>query len=443
MRTIGTWLLLLMMAAAVFAQAGLTANVTSTVTLRVGAGTDWRRVATLSAGTAIALDGRSGDGTWVRGISQNGDIGWLVTESLSISLEQAMSLPVIDREAPITVAAPPGGSLPAAPSDAPVDVPVDGMGSLPLPVAGNTPVSGFSYGGHVKSFGQNAIDAMRRAGMTWAKHQIRYQAGMSPDGALGLIADTHAKGFRVLMAVVGEPSQLNNGGYYDQFAAYTAALAAGGADAIEVWNEPNIDREWPSGQISGATYTELLARAYNAIKSANPSTMVISGAPAPTGFFGGCAAGGCDDAVFIQQMAQAGAARYMDCVGLHYNEGIVPPTQTRNDPRSEYFTRYYPSMVSTYARAFGRKPLCFTELGYLTPEGLGGLPGGFAWAGNVTVSQQASWLGQVIDMARSNGNIRLVIVWNVDFQQYDSDPMAGYAIIRPDGSCPACDAMGR
>jgi len=33
-------------------------------------------------------------------------------------------------------------------------------------------------------------------------------------------------------------------------------------------------------------------------------------------------------------------------------------------------------------------------------------------------------------------------VWNVNFTNYGEDPMAGYAIIRPDGSCPACALLG-
>ena len=33
-------------------------------------------------------------------------------------------------------------------------------------------------------------------------------------------------------------------------------------------------------------------------------------------------------------MAQAGAADYADCIGVHYNEGIVPPTATGGDPRA-------------------------------------------------------------------------------------------------------------
>src|SRR5690606_15907765 len=128
---------------------------------------------------------------------------------------------------------------------------------------------------------------------------------------------------------------------------------------------------WPTGQVSGSNYTQMLSAAYQAIKAANPNVIVISGAPAPTGFFGGtCQSGGCDDNIFIQQMRNAGAANVMDCVGIHYNEGILPPTATSGDPRgnSSHYSRYYPSMVNLYSATFPSKPLCFTELGYLTPE---------------------------------------------------------------------------
>ena len=50
-------------------------------------------------------------------------------------------------------------------------------------------------------------------------------------------------------------------------------------------------------------------------------------------------------------------------------------------------------MLSRALASFPGKSACFTELGYLTPEGYGALPPGFEWAGNVTVAQQAQWLG--------------------------------------------------
>ncbi len=444
----------------VSAQSALVTNISIEVWLRVGPGTDWRKLGTLPAGTTVALDGRDVTAQWVRGISSDGLVGWMSGDYTNASSDAVAALPVIDREAAVTVSAPGQDAAPAAaPAVAAAEeavvveaeaepVPAAEAVAAPIvtapiqPIASTAPVSGFSYGGHVDGLNDGVANYMRSAGMTWVKKQVRYSLGSDPNGMAGLISSAHGSGFRILLGVVGSKDQMNTPGYNDQFAAFAAGLAGLGADAIEVWNEPNIDREWPIGQIDPVAYTNMLASAYNAIKAANPNTLVISGAPAPTGFFGGCSGIGCDDAPFISGMAAAGAARYMDCLGIHYNEGIVGPAQTSGDPRSEYFTRYFWGMVNTYDAAFGgQRPLCFTELGYLTPEGFPPLPGGFAWAQNVTLAQQAQWLGQVVDYARASGRVRLLIVWNVNFSFYGDDPMAGYAIIRPDGSCPACAAM--
>jgi hypothetical protein len=234
--------------------------------------------------------------------------------------------------------------------------------------------------------------------------------------------------------------------YIQRYAEFLGGVAALGADGIEVWNEPNIDREWPAASINGANYTRMLAAAFNAIKSRNANTLVISGAPAPTGFFGaaGCGSGGCNDDVFMQQMASAGAAQYLDCVGLHYNEGIVPPTQTGGDPRGEYPSYYFNSMLARGYNPFGGKPVCFTELGYLSGDGFDiPIPAAFGWAGDTSVGEHASWLAGAATQAAQSGRVRLMIIWNVDFPFYTAtDPMGGYAMFRPDGTCPACDTLG-
>ena len=119
----------------------------------------------------------------------------------------------------------------------------------------------------------------------------------------------------------------------------------------------------------------------------------------------------------------------MDCVGIHYNEGVLSPDARSGDPRDnpDHYTRYYPTMVETYKAIFPTLPLCFTELGYLTPEGLGPLPSDFAWAADVTVSDQATWLAQATTLSQAGGWVRLLIVWNIDSTTYDADPQAGYA----------------
>jgi len=313
---------------------------------------------------------------------------------------------------------------------------------------GNTPpsttnTSGFELGGQVFAFSHS--DQMRGAGMTWAKIQIRWRRGEGTGSAQAAIDAARGRGFKVLLSVIGDKGELasNPTQYYQDFANYLGQVAALGPDGVEVWNEENIDREWPSGLISGGQYTQMLRAAYGAIKQANSGIMVISGAPSPTGFFGGCSTAGGDDNCFLSQMAAAGAASVMDCVGIHYNEGIVSPYATSGDPRgnSSHYTRYYQSMVNLYASTFPGKPLCFTELGYLSPQGYGTLSAGFSWAQNVTVANQAEWLQGAVTQARSSGRVRLLVVWNVDSTQFGDDPQGGYAIIRPDNTCPACNTL--
>ena len=57
--------------------------------------------------------------------------------------------------------------------------------------------------------------------------------------------------------------------------------------------------------------------------------------------------------------------------------------------------------------------------------------------------EQAAWAAEAVRLSRSSGRVRLVIIWNMDFTHYGEDPMAGYALVRPGGGCPACDALAR
>jgi uncharacterized protein YraI len=421
-------------AAPVSVEGGVAATVIADANVRAAPSAGAARLTGAFAGANITLVGRSADNQWVRAVFPDAT-GW-VSASLIQASAPISGLPVTNANGEVV-----GGGAPAAEAatttttTAPVNV------AAPLPSSAGR--GGYEYGAHVNGFG--GVEQMSGLGMTWIKKQVRYNRGDSPDNFSWMITESQGRGFKVLLGVVGSPSDIANGGdaYFQEYATFVGGLAARGANAIEVWNEPNLDREWPTGQVSATQYTRLLALSYNAIKAANPGTMVISGAPAPTGFFGGCSPNGCDDGVYLAEMKAAGAAAYMDCAGAHYNEGIVPPNQTSGDPRSEFYTRYLPGMIRAYS-TFG-KPVCFTELGYASPDGYGGMPPGFEWANNTSVQEQAQWLAQAIRTAPSYGNVRLLIVWNYNFVTGPGtpDPMGAYAMLRPDGSCPACDALRR
>ncbi|HCU81225.1 MAG TPA: hypothetical protein DGN60_08710 [Chloroflexi bacterium] len=316
--------------------------------------------------------------------------------------------------------------------------------TAPVPTAAPILTTGnFELGGQVSDF--RAPDIMKNAGMTWVKRQVKWHPGEAASGHFGTITDAHGKGFKILLSVLGSPDQ-SYPHNFDEYARFTGELAGAGADAIEVWNEMNIEREWASGSINPSSYTSLLQKAHTSIKTYNSGTMVISGAPAPTGYFGGCHPHGCDDAPYIAGMVAAGGLNYLDCVGIHYNEGIMPPSATSGDPRgaSGHYTRYYQSMVDTYYNAIGgARPLCFTEIGYLSGEEWGTLPPAFLWQPpyNLSAAQHAQYLADAVRISRVQGKVRLFIIFNVDFTHWSDDPQAGFAMLRPGGNCPSCGPL--
>ncbi len=375
---------------------------TKSTYVRSGPGKNYSAILSVFQNQTFTVRGRSEDAGWVLVVLPgNSGESWINASVGKLSIDSILNLPV----------AVPGSSPAVAPVANATTSPKPAVAAaLPPPSAGGS----FELGGQVAGF--NYPDLMKYAGMVWVKRQVRWGPGSVADA--GVINDAHAKGFKVLLSVLGDPGSLRGGSNYDEFARFVGDLARYGADGIEVWNEMNIDREWPSGEINPAAYTELLRRAYASIKAANPGTLVISGAPAPTGYFGGCSGIGCDDKPYIEGMVNAGALNYMDCLGIHYNEGVVSPTQASGDPRGNpnHYTRYYQTMVDTYYNAAGgRKQLCFTELGYLSGQEWGYVPGGFLWKGsyNLTVAEHAQYLAQAAQISRDQGKVRLII-FNVD-----------------------------
>jgi uncharacterized protein YraI len=431
-KRIALWcgLLLMLLVAFVFpgvAQAGppeqggaVTARMGSNVVMRSGPGREFDDIGSIPYDTVVPVSGRNSVATWLY-VTYNGQQGWIAAWLTFLS-DSLSTVPVTDASGTPGAAPPP--AAPAAPA-APVLPPMS---------------AAFQLGG--QTHGLDRPDAMRTAGMTWVKFQHKWTPGEDPSILSDRINRAHANGFRVLFSIPGieYPSSIDYGSYVN----FVGGAAALGADGIEVWNEMNLAREWPSGQIDPGSYVaNMLAPAYRAIKAANPNTLVISGALAPTGVDNGFSVW--SDAHYLAGLRDAGAASYFDCLGVHHNAGATPPDQSYGhpaDPGLGHYSWYFWPTYNLYAGTFPSSQLCYTEIGYLSPEGYGSLPGNFWWGYDTTVGEQSEWLARATDALRSTGRVRLMVVFNVDILVWDSDPQAGYALIRPGGGCPTCNSLG-
>ena len=112
---------------------------------------------------------------------------------------------------------------------------------------------------------------------------------------------------------------------YDDFGDFCYEMAKrykGRIHAYQIWNEPNLAREWGGKPPNPAEYTRLLKIAYTRIKEADPDALVISAGLTPTGTYNEIAM---PDDVYLDQMYQAGFQNYCDMVGLHAAGFKAPP----------------------------------------------------------------------------------------------------------------------
>ena len=265
-------------------------------------------------------------------------------------------------------------------------------------------------------------------------------------------------GFKVMLSVVkapdwarhsnrsedGPPDDLN------QFASFLRLLLeklGPWIDAIEIWNEPNLRREWSGSQpISGASYMRLFDIAYSTIRAYSPTVAVITAGLAPTGNHSGVSV---DDREFLRQMYRAGLARYGDVkIGAHpYSWGNPPdfvccdnaPEQGWDD-RPQFFFRQTIDDYAGIIRAHGHNAqMWLTEFGYATWEGYPDLPPD-PWMAYNTAQDQMNYSMRALQIGQSRADIGLMILWNLSFANEHTvragSELAAYSILYPyfDGS---------
>ena len=293
---------------------------------------------------------------------------------------------------------------------------------------------GFEFGAFTPiENGVASENLMRDAGMQWVASTIYFDVD-NPEQVQEVSAEidaVHAQGFKLLLSVYGNPS-LYSDTYREQYARFLGELAGHGADAIEIWQEGNIDRSFPSDYLNVESYWLLLRDATTFIRAENRRTIVISGAPAPTGAESAFPGQVINDDNFIEGLYELGTFDMVDCLGMQFVEGTVPPLAISGDARDNYYTRYLPTQLQRYRAVAGADiPICITSLGYLALEGADNIPTFFEWANTTSTDEQAQWLREALEWLSLQADVQLAILWHLDLDIGGSgDPQFGFDIYR-------------
>jgi hypothetical protein len=178
------------------------------------------------------------------------------------------------------------------------------------------------------------------------------------------------------------------------FAAFVGEMASrykGLGIAIEIWERQNA-----TPGLNAAKYTQMLAASYNKIKAADPNIIVIGGAPAPF-----VTSGDVEPFTYLRQMKAAGADKYMDCIGVYFNDSVAAPDASP-----------FKGIVQGYQSIMG-KQACITSFGVASEQGVGHVAGIDVFKDN-SEANQADWTTQAMGLARQLG-ARMMILFNLDY----------------------------
>ena len=115
---------------------------------------------------------------------------------------------------------------------------------------------------------------------------------------------------------------------YALVSRYKTGSAYGRIHAYEIWNEPNLAREWGGRTPNAADYVQLLKTAYVAAKQADPRAVVVSAGLSPTGTLSPEAR---PDDMYLEEMYRAGAKEYFDVLGAHAAGFKAPPEMSPDE----------------------------------------------------------------------------------------------------------------
>jgi hypothetical protein len=347
------------------------------------------------------------------------------------------------------------------PSSTPSRTPTPSPTPTPLPPGVFKP----GLGVQLHLFGVNVdhvLDWARGTGAEWVKQQVEW---VNIEGAPGeynwweldrIVSKAKSRDLKLMLSVNHAPAWTRSEAVeygpphdpaeFGRFMGVIAGRYAGNVDAYELWNEPNLRREWHGEPLDPALFVALIQSGSQAVRAADPNARVISGGPAVTGINDGETA--VDDRVYLRGMVAAGVGQWVDGIGVHPYGFANPPQERWDDPQhrspshNNHPSFFFLDTLEDYRAILAEGgleslPLWVTEFGWPSVDGLGEVDTrGREFASYTTEEQQAEYIVAGFKLGHALEWTGPMILWNLNIATiWGKDrPESAYSLLRPDGS---------
>jgi|GEM_PF-205060 len=292
-----------------------------------------------------------------------------------------------------------------------------------------------------------AIDAFSQAGLN-----VLVQLTGAPDWARPTATD-----FVLSSREYGPPDDVAD---FGEFAGEIAARYAQQVAAYEIWEEPNLRRNWISpsttdrntARMAETPYTDLFQAAVTAIREANPAAQVVTAGLAPTGLNDRVNA--IDDRLFLRDMLASGAGQLADGIGVH-PDGFANPPDARSPEQAPGVDTHFDSprfffldTLSDYreiaTQAGVTLPLWVTRFGWGTSAGNDLVqPDEFSiYLTYNSPEEQAIYTSRAFELADELGYVGPMILTNLNGCQVNRAEACYYSLVDSTNSArPAFTAL--
>lgn len=290
------------------------------------------------------------------------------------------------------------------------------------------------------------LDLMAGAGLVWLRQPFLW-ADIEPARGQFQWADYDAivnaageRGFKLIAVLHTSPAWARPDGTppatppteasnLGDFARRLAARYGDRIDAYQVWDEPNLSANWGGAFVDPVKYTWLLREAAVNIRTADPDSIILSAALAPTLENGPL---NLNDPAYLEAMYRAGAAEWFDVAAAQAYGFDLPATVGR--PRRGELNFARPELLRQVMLAHGDEAKAI----WITAYGWNALPED--WSGQESVweslppAEAAQETEAALRLARANwpwlGPI-VSVRWDTTGLA-PTDPARGFALVDGD-----------